>query len=178
LSKRIVTSPYTISDEARSAWLKGAKKGRATRIARNNYGHSEATRRHLSETTAKAIAEGRINRVSQLENKVAATLTALGIAHTRQRVFRDKRGRFACSVDFWLTETGMVLEVNGSFWHADPRIYPVPTSPVQIRNAAAFSRKRKHLESLGIPLAVLWEQDFERNPTEAVLAACSQPITS
>src|SRR5699024_281803 len=46
---------------------------------------------------------------------------------------RGAAGRFVACVDFMLSD-GRALEVNGTFWHTDPRVYPDgPTFPAQVR---------------------------------------------
>lgn len=171
LTKRVVTRPYVISDSARAAWRAGAAKAVATRRARDNYRQSDATRRRLSETTARAIAEGRIPSVSQLEDEVAEVLDSLGLVYSRQVSIRGKGGRYAACVDFLLAD-GRALEVNGTFWHSDPVVYPEgPVYPSQIRSAERWQRKVEALDALSIPLVVVWEREFRNDPTEAVRIA-------
>lgn len=131
-----------------------------TRKSRDNYGHSDETRARLREATASAIAEGRIPAVSGLEDLVAAELERQGVAFERQVAVRGTRGRFVACADFML-EDGRALEVNGTFWHADPRAYPDgPIFPAQIRTAERWLRKMDALAGLGVVVLVAWEQDL------------------
>jgi G:T-mismatch repair DNA endonuclease (very short patch repair protein) len=167
-----VLRPYVITDAARVAWRAGSVKTHAIRRAKDNYGHSDETRAKMSVATTRAIAEGRKSVVSQLEHEVAAELDRIGVRHVRQFGFRGDRGRFAFVVDFWLPDVPGVIEVNGTYWHADPRVYPGPLNATQRHNVGRYRRKVEYLNSIGIRVAEVWEQDFRRDPRKAVFDAC------
>ncbi len=171
LSGRVVTRPYVISEAAHEGWRRGSIKTVAKRRAGDNYRKSEETIAKLSAATARALAEGKVGVPSQLEDKVAVHLERLGTPFVRQFAFRDGRGRFALVVDFWFPGTRTALEVNGTYWHADPRVYPIPINAMQERCAARNARKLQCLAEQGIRVVELWELDFKSNPTKAVLEA-------
>jgi hypothetical protein len=170
LTARVVDKPYVRVAPYDPEWF---RRTVATRRARNNYGHTDDTRARLSEATARSIAEGRIKPVSQLEDMVAAELDRLSIDYVRQAPIRGERGRFVACVDFRLAD-GRVLEVNGTFWHADPRAFPDgPIYPAQMRSAERWGRKVAALEALGVPLMVVWEQDLYDDLTQTIAVALS-----
>ncbi len=174
-TKRVVTKPYAISPEAYEAWRIGAAKTVAKRRARDNYRHTDESRAKLSEATARTLAEGKVGRPSKLEDVVATQLKALGAEYVRQFAFRDGRGRFAFVCDFWFPAHNAVLEVNGTYWHVDPRAYPNgPINPTQERCLRKYARKVESLKALGIRLVEVWEADVKKNPTEAVFVAYSR----
>lgn len=178
LSLRIVTKPYNISEEARAGWREGAKKTRETRMARDNYRHTEATRIKLSEQTAKAIADGRVPARSKLEDKVAVVLDDLGVEYIRQFPIRNANGTFSCVFDFFLVG-GIALEVNGTFWHSDPRFFPNgPVHKVQKRNAIKWTGKLAQAASRNIRVVEVWEYDINKDATKAVSEALGLTITS
>lgn len=168
LTPRVVLEPYVrVAPVNREAIARTV----ATRRARDNYRHSDETRARLSEATARSIAEGRVPAVSSLEDVVSAELDRLGVAHRRQVAIRGEGGRFVACVDF-LLDDGRAVEVNGTFWHADPRRYPDgPRFPAQVRTAERWARKVAALESLGVPLVVVWEDDLRDGPTQALVSA-------
>lgn len=149
-------------------------------------GHTKETKEKIRQATKKqfanpenrllaahnqalAMASGKIPTVSKIEDMVASVLDDLSIKYIRQFAIRDpKNGRcFAC-VDF-LLENKVILEVNGSFWHADPRLYPDgPKKPSQRKTVANDKRKAKILKELGYSLIVIWEIDIRENPQNAV----------
>jgi G:T-mismatch repair DNA endonuclease (very short patch repair protein) len=170
-SRRVVVEPYTISNAARVAWKAGAEKTHALRKARDNYRHTEQSRAKLSEATARTLAEGRCRVVSKIEQKVATGLDTLGVRYERQRAFRDDRGRFAFVVDFWLPDLNAAIEVNGTYWHADPRVYPAPINATQVHCLGRYRRKVESLKRQGIRVAEVWELDLKRDPAQAVIEA-------
>jgi G:T-mismatch repair DNA endonuclease (very short patch repair protein) len=176
LSRRVVERPYNIPDETRK---KGADRLRVQNFARKvaeQYGHSDATRAKLSEATARAHAEGKIGRPSKLEDVVAEQLDRLGVEHVRQFAFRDSLGRFAFVVDFWIPSHGCAIEVNGTYWHVDPRVYPGAINATQRRCLEKYCRKLDELTQMGIRVGEAWEIDLERDPAEAVLVAYRDAI--
>jgi len=166
LTPRVVTDPYVrvapFNYEAHARTV-------ATRKARDNYGHSDETRARLSEATARAIAEGRVPAVSGLEDEVAAELERQGVVFERQVAIRGERGRFVACADFVLND-GRVLEVNGTFWHADPRVFPDgPVFPSQVRTAERWANKMDALTALGVEVLVAWEQDLRDDLAQTLL---------
>ena len=170
-TQRIVLRPYAITEQGRLAWADGAKKTRKLRIERNNYRHTDATRAILSEKTAQAIAEGRVPTSSKLEQKVAAELDRLGIRYTAQVGIRAADGTFCGVFDFMLPGN-IALEVNGTFWHCDPRFYPDgPAHEIQKRNAVKWAAKMTEATQRGIRVVEVWEYDIKVDAGQAVAHA-------
>lgn len=166
---REVTEPYKVPPETRAAQAERLVAQNAQRKAEGRYGHSEETKAKLSRIMAEAIAGGRIPRVSQAEQEVAPILEKLGIPFHPQHRMRGDKGRFAAVVDYFLPDRNTALEFNGTFWHADLRVYPHgPEHPSQKRTAAKYQRKRAFLAQQGITVAEVWELDFKENPEQAV----------
>jgi G:T-mismatch repair DNA endonuclease (very short patch repair protein) len=174
LSGRVVLRPYCITDEGRQAWIRGASKTRQLRIERGNYRHTDSARAKLSEATAKAISEGRIKGRSKLEDRVGEVLRSLGLAPVAQHIIRTARGTFACCFDFYFPDRKMALEVNGTFWHSDPRFFPQgPVHEVQKRHAIRWERKLALAKTLGIEVREVWEHDLRMDFAKAVRAVIS-----
>ena len=75
-------------------------------------------------------------------------------------------------LDFFLPEVNTAIEVNGTFWHVDPRAYPNgPTHDSQRRTLSKYARKVALLADLGIPIAEVWEMDFRADPIGSVRKA-------
>jgi G:T-mismatch repair DNA endonuclease (very short patch repair protein)/uncharacterized protein YbaR (Trm112 family) len=170
-SKRVVNKPYVVTEQGRKGWLVGAQKTKAKRMTKGNYRKTAAQRAKLSIATTKSLAGGKPYIVSKLEHKVAAELKTLGASFTAQYAFRDPLGRFACLVDFYFPELNAVLEVNGTYWHVDPRVYPEPINDTQRRCLAKYERKIKLLGDLGVRVVEVWEQDLNQGTPQAVLEA-------
>ncbi|HFU2857305.1 TPA: hypothetical protein ACGQ50_000845 [Enterobacter cloacae] len=166
LSGRICELPYVITEEGRKAHVQGAEKTRQIRLARDNYKCSETTKRKLSESTAAVIASGKLKQVSGLEDKVAELLTFFGVDFKRQVLCTDPA---TCVFDFLIGEN-IVLEVNGTFWHCDPRFYPSgAVSPAQVRNLQRYAIKTRIIADKGFKLLEIWEHDFKESPVNSVI---------
>lgn len=169
LVKRVVTKPYHIPTETRQASSERRKTMNYRRKSLGLYGHTEETKRKLSLTTSKAIALGRIPRVSQLEKDVGVVLERLFPSIKAQHGIRDARGAFQAVVDFYLPDQKVVVEVNGTFWHADPRVYPQgPVHFSQIRTCSRYARKQAYLKQQGLTLVEVWELDFKTRGETAI----------
>lgn len=67
--------------------------------------------------------------------------------------------------DFYLTDLNVLLEVQGDYWHCNPRVYPDgPKNSVQRENLQKNKNKREVAESQNIPLLEIWELDIEKDP--------------
>lgn len=106
-------------------------------------------------TTCQQIAEGRTGKAfNKLEQRVAKHLTAQGVDF----IWQYPSGRFV--FDFYVPATNTLIEVHGTFWHADPRFYSVTNlTPIQKRNVENDRKKAAHAKAKGYTLQVLWEAD-------------------
>lgn len=115
--------------------------------------------------------------VSKLENRVARVLDSVGIRYVRQYGLLNEYGKVVGVFDFWLPDIGILLEVNGTYWHADPRVYRRDRLTIaQRRNVAIWRRKVRFVKQVGIPLAVVWESDFNREGAAAVRDALLRKV--
>jgi G:T-mismatch repair DNA endonuclease (very short patch repair protein) len=169
--KRIVLKKYNITDAGRLGWAEGAKKTRQTRLMRNNYKHSESTKIAMSLRMANNIESGKISRSSKLENIVAGVLDNIGIAYRKQVVQRAENGTFAFVFDFMIGDN-IAIEVNGTFWHADPRFYSSEKlHKIQIHNTQKWIKKINDAKIKGIKIIEIWEYDIEQDAHSAVMNA-------
>lgn len=67
--------------------------------------------------------------------------------------------------DFYLPDLNVLLEVQGDYWHCNPRLYPDgPKNSVQRENLQKNKNKREVAESQNIPLLEIWELDIQKGP--------------
>jgi len=98
---------------------------------------------------------------NQLEAKLAWLMDEAGTDYQRQ--FR--LGRYVC--DFRLPKNTLV-EVHGSYWHGDPRLYPPDKlTPTQRRNLRHDAVKAEFAKLCGYQVKVVWELDLNRNRVSA-----------
>lgn len=172
ITKRVVAAPYVITEHGRAAQNAARKIGAATRKKNGNHLHSEKSKAKLRDATARAIASGKFPRVSALESIVAKELDALGVRYVRQYGIRcPESGKYLACIDFYLPEVHAALEVNGTFWHKDARVYPGVATSAQARTADRFAKKIEVLRKVGMHLIQVWERDIKECPGKAVADA-------
>lgn len=103
---------------------------------------------------------------SKLEDYFAENfLNVLGVKYIRQYEAKEI-GRF---YDFKI-ENGPILEINGSYWHGDKRIYEEKDlNSVQKKNIYIDNIKRRWAENNGIEIYYFWEKDIHENPEQILI---------
>jgi len=110
-------------------------------------------RRTVAAQRATGVA-GRSH--NHLEAKLAKLLDAAGVEYRWQFPL----GRYV--YDFLLPGR-LLVEVNGTYWHADPRRYEGRTlTPNQRRNRLHDLDKKLFAAARGYRLKVVWEADLAR----------------
>ena len=103
---------------------------------------------------------------SKLEEDFARDfLDKLGLKYIYQ--FEAKSiGRF---YDFYLPEHNLLLEIDGSYHHSDPRLVKESEmNPMQKRNKRVDKIKDEWALMHGIPLMRIWEKDIRENPNQVM----------
>jgi G:T-mismatch repair DNA endonuclease (very short patch repair protein) len=73
------------------------------------------------------------------------------------------------TLDFYLPDFNLAIEVNGDFWHCNPDIYgkTKPIHKYHERILAKDKRKLKQLDDLGYEVLIIWENDIATDECEA-----------
>lgn len=59
----------------------------------------------------------------------------------------------------------VIIELNGTYWHSDPRLYEgKELTPTQKRNMRVDKLKKQWADSHRIPIYYIWEKDVNENP--------------
>ena len=114
-------------------------------------------------------SNGKLERVhpkfgtSKLEQDFAEQfLDKLGIEYLRQFEAKDI-GRF---YDFFLPKHNLIIEIDGGYWHADPRVVDENNlSPMQKKNKRIDEHKDEWALLHSIPIMRIWEYDIRNNPS-------------
>lgn len=99
---------------------------------------------------------------SKLEEKFAKNfLEKLNIEFDYQ--FKaESIGRY---YDFYLPTINIIIEINGGYWHSDPRLYEgKELTPTQKKNKRVDKLKKKWADEHKIPIYYFWEDDINKNP--------------
>ena len=102
---------------------------------------------------------------SKLEQRFAKDfLDKLGVEYIYQFKAEDI-GRY---YDFKIID-GPIIEINGSYWHGDKRIYEENNlNKVQKRTIYIDSIKEKWALEHGIPIYYIWEKDINESPSKVM----------
>jgi very-short-patch-repair endonuclease len=99
---------------------------------------------------------------SKLEQRFATNfLDKLGIEYVWQYK-AESIGRY---FDFRIMPDGPIIEINGSYWHGDKRLYEEEDlNRTQKRNIKVDGIKKKWCDRNGIPIVYIWEKDINNEP--------------
>ena len=71
--------------------------------------------------------------------------------------------------DFYLPEHNILIEVDGDYWHADPKIYEKKDlNAIQKRNIRVDEQKNKYALMYGYVLLRFWEGDIYKNKKKVI----------
>jgi G:T-mismatch repair DNA endonuclease (very short patch repair protein)/predicted DNA-binding protein YlxM (UPF0122 family) len=115
-------------------------------------------REHHAIKTCEQIKSGKTGKAyNKLETKFAAILDMMGVQYECQY----RIGRFL--FDFYVPYFNLLIEVHGTFWHADPRRYShLELTPIQQRNVSNDARKSERAIRDGFNLIIFWESDIDK----------------
>lgn len=114
------------------------------------------------KTTKRVVRKHPQYGTSKLEEDFAREfLDKLGVKYIYQ-MEAVSIGRW---FDFYLPEHNLLIEIDGSYFHSDPRlIKEEDMNPMQKRNKRVDEYKDKWALAHGIPLIRIWEKDIRENP--------------
>ena len=103
---------------------------------------------------------------SQLERDFARDfLDRLGVHYIYQFEAKDI-GRW---FDFYCIDHRVIIEVDGGYWHGDPRLYEEKDlNRMQKRNQKIDETKNRWAALHCIPIIRVWEKDIRENPQKVM----------
>lgn len=119
----------------------------------------------VKKTTRRTVRVHPKFGTSKLEEDFAKDfLDKLKVKYVYQFEAKDI-GRF---YDFKIVD-GPIIEVQGSYWHGDPRLYEQKDlNNVQLKTQKIDEYKKKWALSHGIPIYYVWEKDIKENPDKVM----------
>lgn len=145
--------------------LKSKEKMSLSALKRKVHGHtgqkhSEETKRKLSRNTLKMIKDGKYKQTKTKPHlEVGKILQKLKIEYKEEYI----SGIF--SFDYYLNDLDILLEVDGDYFHSNPKIYPDgPKTKTQKINFYRDIKKNKYCDLNKIKLIRFWESDILNNP--------------
>ena len=134
-----------------------------TSITKNN---SKKRTVSKAKPVKKAVRSHPKFGTSKLEEDFARDfLDKLGVKYIWQFEAKDI-GRF---YDFYLPEHNLIIEVDGSWFHSDPRLVKEEEmNPMQKRNKRVDEYKNRWALAHGIPILRVWEKDIREQPIKVL----------
>lgn len=103
------------------------------------------------------------NGTSNLETKISEVLNYLSISYTTQFHIKGK------IFDFKISNTNILIEVNGDYWHCNPTKYSIDEVvkfPGEIRKVKDVWKKdndkRERVEKIGYKVIYIWEDEIKK----------------
>ena len=103
-------------------------------------------------------------RKTTIEKQVESFLLENGI-NFQYNFIIPKVGQYDFKVD------NILIEVNGTYWHADPRVYGTNKRPLNDRQQYKIDRdtqKKAQAKELGFTVVYIWEEDIKKNCFDAI----------
>lgn len=67
------------------------------------------------------------------------------------------------SIDIFLSNQKIGIEIMGGYWHCDSRIYSFPKYKMQENGIKKDKKKNEYLKNNNIPILYLWELDINKH---------------
>tara|TARA_R110000782_G_scaffold120113_1_gene210981 strand:- start:1147 stop:1974 length:828 start_codon:yes stop_codon:yes gene_type:complete len=121
--------------------------------------HSQATKDKMSNTAMDNLLKSGKTRRSGLEIGFEDVLEELGLIFTHSFYVPSIKKIY----DFYLPEYKILIEVDGDFWHCNPKKYNEPVCKSQEINLINDEFKTKWAKDNGYKLLRFWEEDINNN---------------
>lgn len=121
------------------------------------------------DARGKVIREHQKFGTSKLEQDFAKNfLDKLKVEYVWQFEAKDIKR----SYDFYLPNSNILIEVDGDYWHANPKKYDITDkdalTPTQKKDMKVDEMKNKWALLHGIPIYRIWEDDIRNKPNDVM----------
>jgi very-short-patch-repair endonuclease len=82
-------------------------------------------------------------------------------------VYQFKAESIGRYYDFYLPDNGLIIEVDGDYWHSKGLVYEEMT-PTQKKNRRVDKQKDHWALINGIPILRIWESDINKHPEKVM----------
>lgn len=127
--------------------------------------HTQKTKDKMSNTAMKRIIKSNHKHTSKLEDYFCTLLESLSIKYTQFYYAKSIKGFY----DIYLTNYNILIEVDGDFWHCNPKIYKNGIiCKTQLINKKRDEEKNDWAKDNGFKLLRFWEKDIKDNPSQVL----------
>jgi G:T-mismatch repair DNA endonuclease (very short patch repair protein) len=151
----------------KESWCKGIKKEDNIKILKAAEKCSIVMKEkwNLLSEEEKIIKIGFLSKISGFsrKNTLPERITSEILSEFKIEFFKDHNiNKFI--FDFYIEKYNLVIEVQGDYWHANPKKYEnKELDKIQIRNIERDKRKEKYLIENKINHLFIWEFDLKNN---------------
>ena len=118
--------------------------------------HTEESKHKIRTATMKRYADGKFMRCRSLPHRTVESLL-----EKNNVGFISEYQLYPYMIDIYIPSIDVYIEVQGDFFHSNPKLYPDgPVSKIQKRNFARDEKKRDFLKSNNYTLIEIWECDI------------------
>lgn len=145
------------SAETRKKQSEAAKK----RLIPGNLGkrHSEESKEKMRQNTLRMIKDGRFK-----QTKTKPCIAFARLLQKNNIKFEEEKLIKHWSVDFYLIDFDIYIEIDGDYFHSNPKIYPCgPKTKTQKINYSRDLSKNKYFNENNLRLLRIWESDILNN---------------
>lgn len=137
----------------RSVYYRGDKSPRTGQRV------SQDMRDRMRQNTVLAYEKGLINRQTKPQRLVNQMLDELNISYINEKSFKYY------AIDNYLSDTGLLIEVMGDYFHANPCKYEEQNlNQMQHKNVIRDKRKKTYIKKYyGVNVLYLWESDINND---------------
>jgi len=150
-----------LSEQKKKLYLNNEEYRLAHNQRSQEYWSKEENRIAQSHRKTESLIRDNKFHPSKLEYKFAKLLEELGFKFYHQ--FRIRDAKMNGVFDFKIKNTKILIEVDGDFWHSNPKFYKEPTYDNQRKNVENDKRKAFLAESQNYKLVRFWEDDINNN---------------
>jgi len=153
-------------------WIKGKHHSEETRKKLNAFRNTLKYREEAKERIMKQFESGDFPKVENTkpERLVKAELIKRGYKEGIDFIHQYRcLNKFMC--DFGFPKQKIVVEVNGDYWHCNPKLYSKPKNQHQIRGIRRDKSKEAYIttvENHSWTYLVLWESDIQKDVAKCV----------
>ena len=128
------------------------------------YKHSDTTKQKCRDATLKRIKEGKFKQTKTKPHlEFSLILQKLDIEYIEEKIVD------CWSFDFYIPDIGTYIEIDGDYFHSNPKIYPNgPKTKTQKINYYRDCKKNDYCIKNNIKLIRFWESDVLNNGEEII----------
>lgn len=169
-----IVSRMSAKSRGRSASIQTRKRQSESAKKRKVHGHtgkkhSENSKEKMRIKTLEMIKNGKFKQTETLPHRLMRSI----LIHLELEYEEEKNVKY-WSFDFYIPSYNLYIEVDGDYFHSNPKLYPNgPKSKTQKVNWYRDIKKNDFVLKNQITLLRFWESDIINNPEE-----CAKRIIS